>query len=995
MKPQPVEPSTPCRLAISVRGIVQGVGFRPFVYNAARARDWPAGCRTSPGRCGSRSKATSAALDEFFEALRHDHPPQARIDALEVQEIACRSMPERDAPADGFQIRTAWQWPRRGRPSRPTWPPAACAWPKFTTRPNAATAIRSPTAPTAGRGGRSFAQLPYDRPRTSMADFAMCPECAAGIRRSGRPAVPRPADRLSAVRPGVELLDAEGAGWTSGPAALDMAVEALLEGRILALKGLGGFQLLVDADQCRGRRPAARAEAAARPAVCRDVPFAGRGAAALRSLRRRGPRAGFARGADPAVAAAPCEGTIADSRNAKSGIVESVAPGQSVLGVMLPYTPLHHLLMEAVGRPIVCTSGNLSEEPMAIATETPCAAGQRRCDDGAWSARHCRPAADPRSADRPPGRRFRGAVRRRGLAGASPRAGICPAADRAGHRRPDDPGRGRALKNTVALGLGSRPMQVVLSPHVGDLDSLLSVEVFRRAIDDLVDFFGSRRRWSPATCIPTTPPRGMPRSWPRDGACRCGGCSITTPTWPPAWPSTAWRARCWGWPGTAPATAPTARSGAARRWCARGRACPRRPSADLPLARRRSGRCASRGVRPWACCTKSWAAGSRRAPAGRRRRRLVHARRIGDAAGGAGALGQLRPGPAAWGGCSTAWRRCAGCRGSSASRGKRPWRWSSPPTGTRTRPIPCRWARARPPWPIGSRWCGRCWPTGPPACRSAHQRPFPQRPGRAGRGRGPAGGGRGRWSSAAAAFKTPCLATASADGCRRPAFQCTLIGGSRPATAASPWAKSSSPPQLQPRIIACVWAFPGKCWKSTSRTTCPWARSSSAASSRRFAWPIRPRPQVGDYVIVHVGFAISRVDEAEAEEIFTYLEEIAEGEQWKVPFGTRVRDRETASRGSHYLSRREARAARRMKYSTNIAMPRGPGGWPRPSPGATTRPWNLMEVCGGQTHAIVRFGLDEMLPPADHADPRPRLPGVRHAAGNDRQGGGHRRRGRR
>ena len=99
----------------------------------------------------------------------------------------------------------------------------------------------------------------------------------------------------------------------------------------------------------------------------------------------------------------------------------------------------------------------------------------------------------PRSTDRPPGRRLRGAVRRRGIAGASPRAGICPAADRPGHR----PARsilavGGHLKNTVALGLAGDPLRVVLSPHVGDLDSPLAVDVFRRAIDDLVEFFQVR-----------------------------------------------------------------------------------------------------------------------------------------------------------------------------------------------------------------------------------------------------------------------------------------------------------------------------------------------------------------------------------------------------------------------------------------------------------------------------------------------------------------------
>ena len=122
-----------------------------------------------------------------------------------------------------------------------------------------------------------------------------------------------------------------------------------------------------------------------------------------------------------------------------------------------------------------------------------------------------------------------------------------------------------------------------------------------------------------------------------------------------------------------------------------------------------------------------------------------------------------------------------------------------------------------------------------------------------------------------------------------------------------------------------------------------------------------PEAQVGDFVIVHVGFAISRMDETEAQEIFSYLEEIGQaGDRRRMKYIDEYRDAEAAKRLAAAIAK------------------------------TTTRPWNIMEVCGGQTHAIIRFGLDEMLPRQINADSRSGLPGVRHAAGDDRQGRGHR-----
>ena len=258
-----------------------------------------------------------------------------------------------------------------------------------------------------------------------MAAFAMCPQCLAEY---GDPADRRfHAQPIACPRcgPGLELLDAGGRRLAERQEALEMAARLVLEGRVLALKGLGGFQLVVDAVneaavvllRMRKRRP--------------TRPFAVM-LADLDEVRRLCETSD-----DEARALASPEAPILLLRRRGGGLAESVAPGNPRLGVMLPYTPLHCLLLEAVGRPIVCTSGNLAEEPMAIAIDD--AVARLGCG-------HRRRVAHARSTDRPPGRRLRGAVRRRRIADASPRTGICPAADRPGHLRPDDPRRRRPFE---------------------------------------------------------------------------------------------------------------------------------------------------------------------------------------------------------------------------------------------------------------------------------------------------------------------------------------------------------------------------------------------------------------------------------------------------------------------------------------------------------------------------------------------------------------------
>ena len=211
------------RLAITVRGVVQGVGFRPFVYNAARILNLTGWVQNrTDARARSRSRGTPTNVDAFVDRIRTRHPPQARIERIES---AARCLPRGGGSERGeFQIRASGSGSGpAARRSPPTWPRARVPGRDPRRRPSGA---RYPFTNCTNCGPRwsIIEQLPYDRPRTSMAAFAMCPDCGPSTRRSGRPPVPRPADRLPRVWTALELLDRTGP--TNGPRADEALAQA-------------------------------------------------------------------------------------------------------------------------------------------------------------------------------------------------------------------------------------------------------------------------------------------------------------------------------------------------------------------------------------------------------------------------------------------------------------------------------------------------------------------------------------------------------------------------------------------------------------------------------------------------------------------------------------------------------------------------------------------------------------------------------------------------
>jgi len=469
-------------VAITVRGIVQGVGFRPFVYRIAHDRGLIGWVRNEADAVRLEVSGLAADVADFLGLLRNDAPSQARIDSVEIEELT--PIPG-GATAAGFEIRSVGgvALPRPTIPADLATCEACRAEIGDVNQPR----FRYPFTNCTNCGPRwsIIRQLPYDRRRTSMARFSMCRGCQAEY--------DDPADRRFHAQPiacphcgpQLRLLDPRGSVQAERDHALKATVKSLCQGQVVALQGLGGFQLLVDATDSEAVALLRRRKD--RP----DRPFA----LMFPTLDavRQSCLVSEAEARELLSPAAPILllRRMNSSGRATDSVAANVAPGNPYLGVMLPYTPLHHLLMESVARPLVCTSGNLSEEPMAIeiddALQRLGGLGQETQEAIAdWFLVHDRPIVRP--VDDSVAR-----IGPDGLQVLRRARGFAPLPMTLNTAAATILAVGGHLKNAVALAVGGRqPVSVVLSQHIGDLESALSVSVFRRAIDDLLEFFAAK-----------------------------------------------------------------------------------------------------------------------------------------------------------------------------------------------------------------------------------------------------------------------------------------------------------------------------------------------------------------------------------------------------------------------------------------------------------------------------------------------------------------------
>ena len=468
---------------VEVRGVVQGVGFRPFVYGLARTlglRGWVN--NTSEGVTivveGERS-----ALERFTREVRTLAPAMAVVESVEAGSVAVEGF-------DGFEIRPS---DARGG--------VTLVSPDIATCPTCLAEMRDPpdrryrypfiNCTNCGPRFTIIESLPYDRPTTTMRDFEMCTECAGEYADPGDRRFHAQPDACGRCGPRL-FLNTPGAPnefeWRPGhetvprlhrdpesdrarsDAVLAAAADALAAGAVLALKGLGGFHLVCDATNEQAvTRVRERKHRWGKPLA---VMMPG-----IETVRRHC-EVSDAEGALLSGAVRPIVLLrLHDGAAAPEALAPSVAPGLAELGVMLPYTPLHHLLLEAAGRPLVMTSGNLSDEPIAIDNAEALTRLATVADAFLLHDRPIRQRYDD-SVVRVVGERVEPVRRSRGYAPSPVRLPFTTGVHILA--------AGPEQKNTFCL---ARDSYAFVSQHIGDMENAETLEAYERTLDTYRSLF--------------------------------------------------------------------------------------------------------------------------------------------------------------------------------------------------------------------------------------------------------------------------------------------------------------------------------------------------------------------------------------------------------------------------------------------------------------------------------------------------------------------------
>ncbi len=339
------------RLRVTVEGTVQGVGFRPHVYRLARELGLTGFVRNDSSGVVIEVEGTAGAVEDFVGRLRSEAPPLAVLDRVSARPVAVN--------ADRvFQILGS---DASGAASAPVTPDTAtCDDCLRELRDRLDRRFRYPFINCTNCGPRFtiVGGVPYDRPRTTMADFEMCERCRSEYADPGDRRFHAQPNACPDCGPHVWLTDSSGAVAAERDDAIRAAVRGLRDGAIVALKGLGGFHLACVADD-------EAAVAALRARKHREEkPFAlmAPSLEAARELVELTER-------EEALLESRERPIVIARRRAGAPAAAAVAPRSRDLGVMLPYSPLHHLLLEDMGVALVMTSGNVSDEPIAYADD--------------------------------------------------------------------------------------------------------------------------------------------------------------------------------------------------------------------------------------------------------------------------------------------------------------------------------------------------------------------------------------------------------------------------------------------------------------------------------------------------------------------------------------------------------------------------------------------------------------------------------------------------
>jgi hydrogenase maturation protein HypF len=450
---------------IVLSGKVQGVGFRPFIYRIATRYRLSGWVRNRVGLVEVHVQGRDENLEQFVNEIFSHAPPLAQpvlqsdadVDPGAFDEfVILQSLDQGEAnisvPADLFTCDDCLAELNTPSDRRYRYPFINCTQcgPRYTL-------IRS---------------LPYDRSNTGMAGFELCAQC--------RREYEDPADRrfhaepvaCPVCGPRLEFNNVQGDGVSGNEEALSAAVEALNNGRVIAVKGIGGYHLMCNAcndeaiEALRNNKPRPdKPLAVLFPAPAAD-PFGGLGASVELSP------------SDKEFLLHPARPILLVRKKQGSALSDAIAPGLAEIGVMLPYSPLHHLLLNDFGGPLVATSANISGEPVLIDN----AEVEKRLVHVAGAfLHHDRPIERP--ADDPVFRTVAGKPRPVRLGrGFAP----CELSLPFELEKPVL-AVGAHMKNTVTLAWNNR---AVMSPHIGEMDSARSLAVFEQTIEDLQRLYG-------------------------------------------------------------------------------------------------------------------------------------------------------------------------------------------------------------------------------------------------------------------------------------------------------------------------------------------------------------------------------------------------------------------------------------------------------------------------------------------------------------------------
>jgi hydrogenase maturation protein HypF len=445
---------------IEVHGTVQGVGFRPWVYRLAHEEGLRGVVRNTASGVTIEATGPVAALERFVDRIRSSPPPAASIERLSTERVAA-------SDAEGFHI----------APSGPAHERRVSIPPDLATCPEC---IREIFDACDRRYGYAFTNctncgprftiagdVPYDRANTSMKTFEMCSRCAHEYEDPNDRRFHAQPNACPACGPSLQALTPDGTALGGDP--VHVAARALAVGRIVAVKGLGGFHLACDATN----------EAAVRRLRLRkrrdEKPFA----VMVGSLEDAA-RLATLSAAERALLSSVERPIVLVTRRSDSRLASAVAPDNPSVGLLLAYTPLHHLLLAAATSPLVMTSGNFSDEPLAYENREALARLHdvadvfllhdrdivSRCDDSVARVAAGQPTVI---------RRSRGYV---------PRAVhlACPI---------EVPvlACGALLKNTFCFAEGD---VAYLGPHIGDLENVDTFEAFCEAVERMEHFLSIR-----------------------------------------------------------------------------------------------------------------------------------------------------------------------------------------------------------------------------------------------------------------------------------------------------------------------------------------------------------------------------------------------------------------------------------------------------------------------------------------------------------------------